>query len=251
MQRYFIYIAFNGSNYHGWQIQPNAMTVQEAIQIALKTYFQKDFEIVGAGRTDTGVHAREMVAHIDFDVEIDEKEMIYHLNNILPTDISILKVKKVKEDFHARFDATQRTYRYYIQQIKSPFTNQHSLYHNRTLDVEKMQLASKKLLGNHDFSSFSKSKTQTFTNDCEVQFINWEARGNQLVFEIKANRFLRNMVRSIVGTLLEVGEGKRMVDSIPQLMASSDRTKAGPSVPAHGLFLEEIVYPIDGFIEKE
>jgi len=249
MRRYFVYFQYDGTAYHGWQIQPNAITVQEVFQKAMKTFFQKEIELIAAGRTDTGVHALEMVAHFDIDQALQKKDVLYHLNHLLPKDIAIYDLKVVKSEFHARFDATSRTYNYFLSNKKSPFKLHQYFYFHRSLDIEKMNEAAHILLGEHDFSCFSKSKTQTFTNLCTISEAFWreEVEGS-LAFEVTANRFLRNMVRCIVGTLIEVGEGKRTLESMTELIASKDRKNAGSSVPASGLFLTSINYPEAGFI---
>lgn len=246
MKRYFIQLAFKGSNYHGWQIQPNAISVQEKVENALNVYFSKKIPIVGAGRTDTGVHAKMMMAHFDLDGEVALDNLAYKLNSILPKDIVVQKVVEVTESAHARFDAIYRSYEYFVMTNDDPFHLDLRYRHYTTLDLGKMNKAAKFLLGEHDFSCFSKSKTQTFTNNCNISIAKWETIENGVIrFDITANRFLRNMVRAIVGTLIEVGEGKRSVDSIPDLINSKSRSQAGTSVPAHGLYLTDIGYPND------
>jgi tRNA pseudouridine38-40 synthase len=249
MKRYFLFFQYKGSNYHGWQIQPNARSVQEEMQKAMGILFKKDIELVGAGRTDTGVHARLMVAHFDYDEDLDKVELVYRLNSILSKDIAVLKVHKVKEAFHARFDAISRTYQYTVSLQKDPFSEDQAHRLFKTPDFELMNKACFFLLGEKDFSCFSKAHTQTFTNNCHIYSAGWFQKGDLWVFEIKANRFLRNMVRAIVGTMLEIGEGRRSVDSINELIAGKNRSEAGFSVPAKGLFLTQIEYPEEGFIE--
>jgi tRNA pseudouridine38-40 synthase len=247
--RYFVDIAFKGSAYHGWQRQENAISVQEKIEGALSTYFSEVIEIVGAGRTDTGVHASHMVFHFDLEYEIDTKAACFQLNAILPKDIAFQRIRMVKEEFHARFSATARTYRYHIHQHKDPFIDGSSYYFRPELDFDKMNQAAQLLLGKKDFSCFSKSHTQTFTNNCDIKAAKWvKADEGKYYFEITADRFLRNMVRAIVGTLIELGQGKRKLESITKLIASQDRKQAGYSVPAEGLFLHHIEYPAEGFI---
>lgn len=248
MHRYFIYFQYQGTHYHGWQIQPNAIAVQEVFEAAMATFFQKKIELVAAGRTDTGVHAREMVAHFDLDEKLDEQDAQFHLNHLLPKDIAVLNIRVVKPEFHARFDATSRTYHYYISSKKSAFQSEFTYYYHRPLNFEKMNEAAQLLIGEKDFACFSKSKTQTYTNNCNITKAYWKEEEGNLVFKISANRFLRNMVRSIVGTLMEVGEGKRTVESISNLIASKDRKNAGVSVPASGLFLSKVKYPESGFL---
>ncbi|MAY82823.1 MAG: tRNA pseudouridine(38-40) synthase TruA [Flavobacteriales bacterium] len=247
--RYFVDLAFKGTAYHGWQRQENAHSVQEEIENALSTFLSEKIEVVGAGRTDTGVHASHMVLHFDLDKEVDLQSAVFQLNSILPKDIAFRKIRKVKDDFHARFSATTRTYRYYIHRQKDPFQEDASYFFRPELDLLAMNEAAKLLLGKKDFSSFSKAHTQTFTNDCDIKEALWiQENEHRLYFQITADRFLRNMVRAIVGTLIEVGQGKRTVDSIVELIASKDRKKAGYSVPAEGLYLYHIEYPEEGFI---
>lgn len=238
-----------GTAYHGWQRQENAGSVQEEIESALSTYFSESIEIVGAGRTDTGVHASHMVFHFDLEYEIDAEAACFQINAILPQDIAFKSMRRVKDDFHARFSATARTYRYHIHQHKDPFIDGGSYYFRPDLDLEKMNKAARMLLGKNDFSCFSKSKTQTYTNNCEIKEVKWiKTVEGKYYFEITADRFLRNMVRAIVGTLIELGQGKRRLESIPELIESKDRKLAGYSVPAEGLFLHHIEYPSEGFI---
>lgn len=243
MIRYFIYFQFKGTTFRGWQIQPNAKTVQQELQNAMALLLQKEVELTAAGRTDAGVHAKQMVAHFSVDNKIVIEDFIFHVNNILTKVISIDSLIEVAPESHARFDAISRTYHYYIHHKKDPFLHEISHQLNRELDLDLMRKAAQKLIRKADFSCFSKSNTQTFTNDCEITTALWSKKDNQLIFEITANRFLRNMVRAIVGTLIEVGEGKRSVESIDELIASKNRSKAGSSVPACGLFLTRITYP--------
>lgn len=246
--RYFISLTYKGTAYHGWQIQPNANTVQAEVQHALSILEQEKIELIAAGRTDTGVHAKEMVVHFDTEKLWDKAQFIFKMNSILPKDIAISDLKFVNNNFHARFSATSRTYQYHLSLNKNPFILDLSYHFFGNLSVESMNQAAQFLLGEHDFSCFSKSKTQTFTNNCTIEKAVWEDVGDELIFTIKANRFLRNMVRAIVGTLIEVGEGKREVSYIPELIASKNRSNAGTSVPASGLFLVHIEYPKEGFI---
>ncbi len=247
MIRYFVFFQYRGTNYHGWQIQPNAHTVQAEMENAWQVYFQSKIPLSAAGRTDTGVHAKEMVAHFEVESSIQKSSFIFRLNNMLPSDISIYDLKEVQPEFHARFDACNRSYEYHLSDQKDVFAEGNYYRTSKKLDFEKMNQAAKSLIGKNDFSCFSKSKTQTFTNDCEIYRAAWVKKENHWVFEIKANRFLRNMVRAIVGTLLEVGQGKRDEDSLTDLIASKNRSNAGVSVPAEGLFLTCIEYPKEGF----
>ena len=247
-RRYFIYLSFNGASFHGWQIQPNENSVQEELEKALGILLQQKTSVMGAGRTDAGVHAKCMIAHFETDKNIVIDKLKFNLNNVLSSFISIKDVREVKPDFHARFDALSRTYNYVITPQKDPFQSEFSHQYTKKIDVELMNEAAKLLQGERDFSCFSKSKTQTFTNNCDLQKAEWREEAGLFVFEIRANRFLRNMVRAIVGTLLEVNEGKRTIESIPALLDSKNRSEAGVSVPAKGLFLVDIEYPSAGFI---
>ena len=240
--RLFIELSFNGSNFHGWQIQPNANTIQAELNKALSAILNNVISVAGAGRTDAGVHAKQMFAHFDFEGDFDTEILLTKLNSFLPNDISIHQIFKVDDNAHARFDAISRTYQYYITNKKSPFNKNIYLYY-KTLDIDAMNLTCKYLLGKQDFTSFSKLHTQTHTNDCDVMIANWQQQENELIFTIKADRFLRNMVRAIVGTLLEVGEGKIIAEKIKEIIAKKDRSEAGVSVPAHALFITKIEYP--------
>ncbi len=248
MNRCFAYIQFDGTNYHGWQVQPNANSVQAEIQAALSKLEQQEIEVVAAGRTDTGVHANEMVVHFDSETEWTNRSFLHRMNSILPKDIAVFDLKKVKEDFHARFDATERSYKYQICFRKNPFLKNQAYLFYGELDLAKMNEACQHLIGTFDFSCFSKSNTQTFTNNCSISYAKWNLEGDVLVFNVTANRFLRNMVRAIVGTMVEIGEGKRQPNTIPDLITSQNRSNSGPSVPACGLFLNSINYPSEGFI---
>ncbi len=241
--RYFIDLSFNGKNYHGWQHQPDASTVQDTIENALSTILREPISIVGAGRTDAGVHAREMIAHTDIDELTDSDELIFKLNSFLPKDISILNIFPVKPDAHARFDAIQRTYQYQIVGKKDPFLNEYAYYLHQLPDIDILNEASKILLDYNDFQCFSRSKTDVKTYYCTIKEATWILKADQLTFTITADRFLRNMVRAIVGTLLEVGFGTISIDDLHSVIQSKDRNKAGTSVPAHGLYLTEIRYP--------
>ncbi len=244
MRRYFIQLSFRGTHYHGWQVQNNARAVQEELQQALSTILRSTIEITGAGRTDTGVHAKEMFAHFDCGEELtDLDHFTFKLNSILSLDIAIKQVFEVPVDFHARFSATARSYEYHLHQHKDPFKQDTSYYYNRTLSVDDMNQAAQLLMDYTDFSAFSKSNTQTFTNDCTIYNAIWEITEDGLVFHISANRFLRNMVRAIVGTLIEIGMGKHKVADMHTIIQSKNRSKAGTSVPACGLYLTRVEYP--------
>lgn len=242
--RYFLVLDYNGTNFFGWQRQPNQDTVQERIERALTTLLKTDTEITGAGRTDTGVHARNYVAHFDANVENlhTDTDFLYKLNCILPFDINIQRIALVADDAHARFDAIRRTYRYYITDKKDVFGHQFT-HRTKNLNIGLMNQAAAKLFNYSDFTSFSKLNTDVKTNNCTIYEAQWAESGEKLVFTITANRFLRNMVRAIVGTLLEVGYGKLSIDDFCKIIEAKDRGKAGTSAPAKALFLEHIEYP--------
>ena len=244
MQRYFIKLAYNGTNYHGWQMQDNAHSLQSEITEKLSLLIHEKVSIVGCGRTDTGVHASEFYAHFEVvELRFTEKDLVHKLNSFLPSDIVIYDIYKVAPDLHARFSAVSRTYRYYISLIKDPFNEKTSYFYFGNLNIDAMNKASSYLSNHTDFTSFSKLHTQTATNNCDIQHAKFEFINNKLVFTITADRFLRNMVRAIVGTLVEIGKGKLIPEDINRIIEAKDRNGAGFSVPAHGLFLEGIVYP--------
>lgn len=243
MHRYFLYLKYDGTAYHGWQVQPNARSVQEELQKALSTLLREDVLVIGAGRTDTGVHARMMVAHFDSGRPIDCPQLAYKLNRLLPRDISIDKVEAVSDDMHARFSATSRTYHYYIHLHKDPFLRHYSCEMPYNLDFEAMNQAAKTLLGYDDFAAFCKSNSDAKTTICHVTEVRWVQDGSySWHFVITANRFLRNMVRAIVGTLIDVGRGRITLDGFKKIVEGKNRTGAGESVPGNALFLERIEY---------
>lgn len=241
--RYFIKLAYNGTNYHGWQSQPNAVSVQETLEKALSLLLKNKIEIVGAGRTDTGVHAKEMYAHFDFNKTIEKDFWVPKLNSYLPKDIVINDIVEVSADAHARFDATSRTYEYLMHTFKNAFLNEQSWYHFYPLDLDKMNEAAKILLEYTDFECFSKTNTDVFTFNCKITEAHWQQNGSQLMFTITADRFLRNMVRAIVGTMINIGQGKIEITHLRKIIESKNRNEAGFSVPAHGLYLTKITYP--------
>ena len=241
--RYFIKFAYNGTHYHGWQYQPNAISVQETLNKVFSTLLQEEIEIVGAGRTDTGVHASEMFGHFDTEKEIDLEKLKYKANSFLPKDIAIFKIIPLHNEAHARFDATSRTYHYHISTKKDVFDTELSWYNPLPLDVEAMNNSAKLLLNFTDFQCFSKSNTDVFTYNCKITEAYWWKENNKLIFTITADRFLRNMVRAIVGTLINVGLHKISEKDFVNIIESKNRQKAGFSVPAHGLFLTQITYP--------
>lgn len=241
--RYFIHLAYHGTAYHGWQIQPNAASVQETLNKAFSVLLQSEMNLMGAGRTDTGVHAREMYAHFDTDTTFDIPTLVHKLNSFLPKDIVIYDIIPVHDDAHTRFDATKRTYEYHIHQCKNPFLDELSWYFHQTLDINLMNQAAQILQNYTDFECFSKVNTDVNTFDCTIFEAHWKrGENNQLVFTVSANRFLRNMVRSIVGTLINVGLHKITLDDFKKIIESKSREKAGFSVPAHGLYLTKIEY---------
>ena len=240
--RYFIELSYNGKNYHGWQIQPDVISVQEKLNIAISTITQVKIQVVGAGRTDTGVHASQMFAHFDIDKEL-KGDLVFKLNSILPNDIAVYKVFLVDDEKHVRFDATSRSYEYKIWMGRNPFLLDFTWQiHSQKPNVQLMNEAAKLLLEYTDFQTFSKVKTDVYTFNCDVTEAYWESNENELVFHISANRFLRNMVRAIVGTLIDVGLGKISVDGFREIIESKNRGNAGLSVPAKGLFLTQIKY---------
>ena len=245
MVRYFLKLAYRGTNFHGWQAQENAHTVQEELNRKIGLMAGEAVNLVGCGRTDTGVHAREFYAHFELNdpLQIQEKDFVVKLNGFLSRDIVVFGLFSVPGDYHARFSVTQRTYRYYISRRKDPFERSFCLEYTAPLDIEAMQKAAGYLLKFTDFTSFSKLHTQTKTNDCNIKEAFWEVQGNMLIFTITADRFLRNMVRAVVGTLLEVGKEKMKPGEIENVIHAKDRGKAGYSVPAKGLFLEKVEYP--------
>jgi tRNA pseudouridine38-40 synthase len=248
VNRYFIYLAYHGKNYCGWQVQPNAPTVQHTLEHALSVWFRRTVTVVGAGRTDAGVHARLMVAHFDWDEKIDNLPFLVNkLNRLLPVDIAIEKIVPVRRDAHARFDARFRTYYYYVTTRKDPFQNEFVCRLYGSLDFEAMNESCRLLYRYTDFTSFSKLHTDVKTNNCCVIYAGWEREGELWKFTITADRFLRNMVRAIVGTLFDVGRGKQTVEDFKTIIEAKDRGCAGTSAPAHALFLADIVYPEDVF----
>ena len=242
--RYFLQLSYKGTSYHGWQRQPNAVSVQQVLEEALSTLLGKEIQILGAGRTDTGVHAKQMFAHFDADIPTAQvNDLAFRLNRFLPFSIAIQAIHAVVFDAHARFDATSRSYAYYITSEKNPFSNEHAYFFNAPLDVDAMNTAAALLLKHTNFKCFSRSKTDVKTYDCNVTEAFWEQQQSGLAFHISANRFLRNMVRAIVGTLLDVGTGKLSMTGFQAVLDSEDRMQAGSSAPAHGLFLTKIRYP--------
>jgi tRNA pseudouridine38-40 synthase len=245
--RYALELAYRGTNYHGWQIQPNASSVQAEVEKRLTQLMGGvSTSVVGCGRTDTGVHASYYVLHFDTERNLVCEELAYKLNKMLPADIAVFAVQIVSEEFHARFSATARTYRYFIHHKKDAF-RMNSLLLSRPIDFDAMNQASEQLIGTKDFTSFSKLHTDVKTNICTVTAAKWFQNETGWYFEITADRFLRNMVRATVGTLLDVGFGVLKVTDLPIILEAKDRGKAKLSVPAEGLFLTEVVYPEELF----
>lgn len=243
MQRYFITFSYDGTRYHGWQVQPNGNSVQAELQKALSLLLREDVQVVGAGRTDAGVHARMMVAHMDTDAAFDAANLVYKLNRLLPRDISVSDVSAVGDDMHARFCATSRTYHYYIHLTKDPFRRAYSCELHYALDFEAMNRAAAMLLEFDDFASFCKSNTDVKTTLCNVTEARWVQDGaNSWHFVITANRFLRNMVRAVVGTLIDVGRGRVGFEEFRAIVEGRKRTGAGESMPGNALFLEDVKY---------
>lgn len=241
--RYFIELSYNGKAYHGWQNQPNAVSVQEVLENSLSKLLNETIAIVGAGRTDAGVHAKQMFAHFDTDVFFNEGNLVYKLNSFLPNDIAVHAIFNVKPEAHARFDALSRTYLYRVDLKKNVFTFDQSYYIKQDLNVDDMNRATKVLFEYKDFKCFSKSRTDVKTYDCNIMEAQWFFNEDELHFIIKADRFLRNMVRAIVGTMINIGLGKISIDEFHTIIQSKSRSKAGFSVPAHALYLIEVAYP--------
>ena len=249
--RYFITFSYDGGRYHGWQIQPNGVSVQEKLEWALSTLLREDISVTGAGRTDAGVHARMMVAHFDVrsqetgdrSQELDCQQLTYKLNRLLPQDIAVQKVEPVDDEMHARFSAKWRTYHYYIHTSKDPFLRAYSCEIHYPLDFAKMNEAGRRLLSYEDFGAFCKSGADVKTTLCQVTKAQWvQTSDTTWYFEITANRFLRNMVRAVVGTLVDVGRGRLSIDDFCKVIEGKQRTEAGESMPGHALFLEKIEY---------
>ena len=249
--RYFIDLSYNGRAYHGWQIQPDVTTVQAELNHALSTVLRTPLDCMGAGRTDTGVHAKQMVAHFDLNTKLDVDDIVYKLNVLLPKDIHINSIKEVLPEIHARFDALSRTYIYKISRTKDAFNFLNAHTYTLPLDVDLMNQAAKMLFDYTDFQCFSKVKTDVKTYNCTIMEAHWKLDANSLNFKIKADRFLRNMVRAIVGTMIEVGAKKRTLEEFRKIITSKNRSNAGTSAPAHGLYLINIEYPKSIYVQKE
>jgi tRNA pseudouridine38-40 synthase len=245
--RFFVYIAYKGTNYHGWQEQPNANTVQAEINKALATIYQEKVETVGSGRTDAGVHAKAQVFHCQLPLTNKVETLIQKLNGLLPNDIVVNKILPVVPDAHARFDAISRSYEYHIFFNRSAFQAHEYHYISKKPDFERMNKACQVIIGEHDFTSFSKVKTEVNNFVCHIELANWQFADEKAVFYVTANRFLRGMVRAMVGTLLDVGSGKISIEEFTNIIKAKDRTLAGQSVPPQGLYLCQVRYPLTLF----
>ncbi len=243
MPRYFIEVAYRGTHYSGFQVQDNANSIQAEVEKAMKIYFRAAFELTGSSRTDAGVHALQNFFHFDSSEEI--KDASYQLNAILPDDIVIKRIFAVADDAHCRFDAISREYRYYIYEKKNPFIEDRAYYYPYTLDLDAMKVAAKEIIQHHDFTSFSKRNTQVKSFECDIQHSKWLYENDMLVYNVKANRFLRGMVKGLVGTMLQVGRGKLSIDQFRNIIQAKDCTKADFSVPSQGLFLMEVKFKSD------
>ena len=249
--RYFIELSYNGSGYHGWQSQPNAITIQQTIENSLQLILKnKKLKVVGAGRTDTGVHALQMYAHFDFDQNFDPENLIFKLNSFLDKNIVINNILKVHNESHARFDAYLREYKYFLTSKKDVYNSHTKYYFTKKLDFNEISKAIEIIKENTNFKSFCRSKTDVINYECSINNFEFEIINSEVIFTISANRFLRNMVRAIIGTILDVGLHKISVEKLKDIIDKSDRIYAGPSVPAHGLFLTKVEYPENIFVNE-
>ena len=248
--RYFILLSYKGTNFHGWQIQPEAVTVQKTLDNSLRLVLNEAVSTVGAGRTDSGVHAMIFCAHFDSRREdlVSDKKFIFRLNSLLPPDIAVKSLKKVHPDANARYSAISRTYEYYVSRIKDPFSEGSSWHIYGNIDIQGMNDACVLLVKHSDFTSFSRLHSDTKTNICKIYYAEWIEINNKLIFTIRADRFLRNMVRAIVGTMIDIGFGKLALQKFEDIIIARDRCRAGKSAPAKGLFLTDIEYPAEIFI---
>jgi tRNA pseudouridine38-40 synthase len=247
--RYFFEISYNGTNYCGWQSQLNATGVQAVVEETMTKLFRQPIAITGSGRTDAGVHCEQQYFHCDIEKEFDEAMYIQKMNSFLPKDIAIHSIKKVKAEASARYDAIERTYRYEITRVKNPFSDGRAWHFFKEINVQTMNQAAALLIGQHDFECFSKVKTDVNHFTCDMKKAVWTQNGEQLYFHVSANRFLRGMVRAIVGTLIDVGTGKISLNDFQNIIKSRDRKKAGANVPPYGLYLMEVKYPKSVFIK--
>lgn len=242
--RFRLHLAYHGGAYHGWQRQPNAVTVQEVIERALSQLFQQEIELIGAGRTDTGVHARFYVAHFDATaLPIPTERLLYVLNGLLPRDIVLFEIAEASPTFHARFDATRRTYEYLLLRHKDPFLTDEAYLYTAPLDFQRLNEGAHLLTHYEDFASFCKTGTDAHTTICHLFESTWEVKGNLWVYRVAADRFLRNMVRALVGTLLDLGRKRISLNEFQQIIEAKDRGMAGASAPPQGLYLVNVEYP--------
>lgn len=248
--RYFFEISYNGKNYAGWQSQANATGIQAVVEDTLSKMFRMEIKIVGSGRTDTGVHCEQQFFHCDIEKPFETETLIQKVNSFLPRDIAIQSIRRVKDDASARYDAVERTYHYRITRRKNPFRNELAWHYFKAADVQTMNMAAALLVGEHDFECFSKVKTDVNHFLCDIKKAAWREDGDVLEFTITANRFLRGMVRAVVGTLLDVGTGKTSVKEFHAIIQSRDRKKAGANVPPHGLYLSKVKYPPSVFVKE-
>jgi len=248
--RYFFEISYNGAGYAGWQSQPNATGIQAVVEECLSLLLRQKTEITASGRTDAGVHCEQQFFHADIAEAIERTDLIHKMNSFLPHDIAILDIRSVKPDAHARYDATERSYVYRITRRKDPFTVGHAWYFFKPLNVSLMNEAAALLPGIQDFQCFSKVKTDVNNFICDIKRASWQETGDRLEFHITANRFLRGMVRAIVGTLIDVGQGKTSIEKFREILSTRDRREAGANVPPEGLFLKQVTYPADIFLEE-
>jgi tRNA pseudouridine38-40 synthase len=248
--RYFLFLSYKGTNFHGWQIQPQAVTVQKTLDSALSLVLNENVSTIGAGRTDAGVHALAFCAHFDsFKPDlISDKKLIFRLNRLLPKDIAVKSIRKVLPDANARYSAISRTYEYFVSRTKDPFSEASSWFIHGNIDIDSMNAACRILLKYSDFTSFSKLHSDTKTNLCRIDYAHWSEKGDILVFTIRSDRFLRNMVRAITGTMIDIGFGKIDAEQFEAIIIAKDRCSAGKSAPAKGLFLTDIEYPEEIFV---
>jgi len=247
MKRYFGILSFNGTPFHGWQIQPNVISAQETIEGAMFQLLQSEIKVVGCGRTDAGVHAKNYVLHFDTGIDFSLNQLVYKLNRILPNDIAFHRIFQVDANLHARFNAIERSYSYYIDKFKNPFTSDRfAAFYPYELNINLMNKAAELLYKYDDFTTFSKTHTDVKNHLCKIKLAKWKETESQFIFSITANRFLRNMVRLLVGTIIDVGRGKFTVNDFENIIKSKDRRKTSTSAAACGLFFAKVVYP-NGF----
>lgn len=242
-QRYFLHLAYDGTRYHGWQVQPGSITVQEEIERVLEILLRVKVRTTGCGRTDTGVHASEFYLHFDSAIALDVNWLTYKMNHILPPDIAIFRCIEAEPNWHARFGATARTYHYHLHEHKDPFLHGRSVILSYSPDLEQMNAAAEWLLTQEDFASFCKAGGSQHTTICKLTECRWERDDSKIKFTVSADRFLRNMVRSMVGTMLDLGRGKIDLETFKSIVLAKDRKEAGTSAPAEGLFLTKVEYP--------